>query len=279
MIHPQRHGDAVVTAKIDDRVTSLTTSSSSLPLWVMHRGSVQANRGGISFCFFYYQKYTGVCRSHLPAVFFCGYAFCGRLNPPPPNDAFMLPVSPRASLRLPPTLSRLIKRMGQYASDIKRHQSPHAVYLPRLCLSFAPSLSSLALFFVPPSYAERLQTPFDAGYQRVHLSAVVSVEQANQPASLSIAFCVATLYRYLRLCKASTILAEGFNKTDGDAVCKAECFFFFNHPCSVCSHPWIARYHPCFFTPRSDIRFPNSPQRPSSLKPTIKVMRTEATRA
>lgn len=142
-----------------------------------------------------------MCRSHLPAVFFCGYAFCGRLNPPLPNDAFMLPVSPRASLRLPPTLSRLIKRMGQYASDIKRHQSPRAVYLPRLCLSFALSLSPLAFFFSPPSYAKCLQTPFDAGYPRVHLlrSAVVSVEQANQPASLSVAsgsspLCIATLY-------------------------------------------------------------------------------------
>lgn len=151
----------------------------------MHRGGETAfertEEASLFFLFFYYQKYTGVCRSHLPAVFFCGYAFCGRLNPPPPNDAFMLPVSPRASLRLPRTLSRLIKRMGQYASDIKRHQSPRAAYLPRLCLSFALSLSSLAFFFFPPSYAECLQMLFDAGYQRVHLSGVVSVEQANQP--------------------------------------------------------------------------------------------------
>lgn len=172
MIYPQRHCCYSDAAKIDDRVTSLATSSSGLPVWEMHRGGETAferTEEASLFLFFYYQKYTGVCRSHLPPVFFCEYAFCGRLNPPPPNDAFMLPVSPRASLRLPPTLSRLIKRMGQYASDIKRHQSPHAVYLPRSCLSFALSLSALA-FLSPPSYAECLQTPFDAGYRRVLLS-------------------------------------------------------------------------------------------------------------
>lgn len=234
--------------------------------------------------FFYYQKYTGVCRSHLPPVFFCEYAFCGRLNPPPPNDAFMLPVSPRASLRLPPTLSRLIKRMGQYASDIKRHQSPHAVYLPRSCLSFALSLSALAFLSPPlPSYAECLQTPFDAGYRRVLLSGVVSVEQANQPASLSTAsgsspLRIATLYVTCHSAVSRGFRRRVLTRQMAARFARQRAFFFLYHPCSVCSHPWIARNHPCFFTPRSDIRFPNSLQRPSSLKPTIKVMRTEATR-
>lgn len=82
-------------------------------------------------------KCTIVCGIHVCRDWFefCGYAFCERLNPPLSNDAFMLSVSSSPSLSLPSSLSTLIKRMALYASDIKRHQSPHTVYL-RCFLSF-----------------------------------------------------------------------------------------------------------------------------------------------
>lgn len=86
-------------------------------------------------------KVQYVRHSHLLALICVrGYAFCERLNPRLSNDAFMLSVSSSPSVSLPLSLSPLIKRMGQYASDIKRHQSPHTVYL-RCFLSFMLALS------------------------------------------------------------------------------------------------------------------------------------------
>lgn len=91
--------------------------------------------------------------SHLLSLIrVCGYAFCERLNPLLSNDAFMLSVSSCPFLSLPPSLCRLIKRMGQCASDIKRHQSPHTVYL-RCIRSFMLSLAFLAFFFFVVAYA------------------------------------------------------------------------------------------------------------------------------
>lgn len=113
---------------------------------------------------------------------------------------------------------------------------------------------------------------------------VVSVEQANQPASLSTAsgsspLRIATLYVTCHSAVSRGFRRRVLTRQMAARFARQRAFFFLYQPCSVCSHPWIARNHPCFFTPRSDIRFPNSLQRPSSLKPTIKVMRTEATRA
>lgn len=96
-----------------------------------------------------------VCRDWFE---FCGYAFCERLNPPLSNDAFMSSVSSSPSLSLPSSLSPLIKRMALYASDIKRHQSPHTVYL-RCFLSFALLFRAFFLFFC--THITCLQTPFD----------------------------------------------------------------------------------------------------------------------
>lgn len=95
---------------------------------------------------FHQQGYNSVWHSRLLALIcVCGYAFSERLNPPLSNDAFMLPVSSSRSPSLPPSLSCLIKRMVQYASDIKRHQSPHTVYL-RCFLSSVLSRSFLVFF-------------------------------------------------------------------------------------------------------------------------------------
>lgn len=87
----------------------------------------ERNRGGISFIMSARHSH-----SHLLALIcVCGHAFCERLNPPLSNDAFMSSVSssshPLPPLSLPPSFSHLIKRMGQYASDIKRHQSPRCL--------------------------------------------------------------------------------------------------------------------------------------------------------
>lgn len=96
---------------------------------------------------FHYQLYNSVWHSQrLALILVCGYAFCERLNPLLSNDAFMSSISSFPSLPLPPSCSPLIKRKRQYASDIKRHQSPQTVYLPCF-LSFTLSLFFLVFFF------------------------------------------------------------------------------------------------------------------------------------
>lgn len=102
-------------------------------------------------------------KHQLAVICACGCAFWKRLNPLLPNDAFMLPVSPCPSLCLSPSFSHLIKRMGQYASDIKRHQSPHTVYFQ--CHHYFILSPSFSGFFFG-THIDCLQTLFDVEHRQ-----------------------------------------------------------------------------------------------------------------
>lgn len=110
-----------------------------------------------------HQMRNSIWNSHLLGLIsVCGCAFCERLNPLLSNDAFMLHVASSPSSHFPSSVSSLIKRKGEYASNIKWHQSPHAVYV-QCFLSFKPSLSFLVFFCI---HITCLQTVFDVEYQQ-----------------------------------------------------------------------------------------------------------------